>query len=191
MKFLCLTSFLLMVNLSVSGSGNDTIFWSTEQLGFKDFSMEVVNETFAKTITGNTTNTELEGYIFSGITFSLLQEGSTITCQVKAYMIPQESWLSNKNDTATLAHEQAHFDITEIFARKLRRDLSKIKSAGAAKRQMELNFVALQEEQRKFDKSHKSESGVNTTWKNKIESGLKELAEWSNPIVISGKQSTR
>jgi hypothetical protein len=181
----------VLISLRVSGSGNDTIFWSTEQLAFEDFSMEVLNEAYAKTITGSDTTTELEGYIFSGITFSLLQEGSTITCEVKAYMIPQESWLRNKIDTATLAHEQAHFDITEIFARKLRRDLSKIKSAGAAKRQMELNFVALQEEQRKFDKSHKSESGVNTTWKNKIESGLKELTDWSNPKVISGKQSAR
>jgi hypothetical protein len=190
MKFLCLISGFLLISIHTSGLGNDTIFWSSNRLQFDDFRIKTINDDFSGSLSMNK-NTVLEGYIFSGITFSLLQEESRFTCEVKAYMIPEESWLKNKNDSATLAHEQAHFDITEIYARRLRSDLSKVKSAAAARKMMDANFAALQAEQKKFDRSHKQESGVEDFWKNKIETGLRESDKWINPVVICGIPSAR
>lgn len=40
---------------------------------------------------------------------------------VHAYFLPKESWvLSEKMTEALLAHEQLHFDIAELFARKMK-----------------------------------------------------------------------
>lgn len=190
MKFLCLISGFVLISIHSSGLGNDTIFWSSNRLQFDDFRMKTINDDFSESLSMNK-NTVLEGYIFSGITFSLLQEGSRLTCEVKAYMIPEESWLKNKMDSATLAHEQAHFDITEIYARRLRSELSKVKSAAAARKLMDANFAALQAEQKKFDRSHKQESGVDDFWKNKIETSLRESDKWINPVVVTGLPSAR
>lgn len=64
----------------------------------------------------------------SGISYSysanLLHHEVILDYEVTAYFYPQESWyrpeLCNDN---TLAHEQLHFDISELFARKMRERL--------------------------------------------------------------------
>lgn len=50
----------------------------------------------------------------------LVDYSATIT----AHFYPEKSWFKpNKVDEVVLAHEQLHFDITELHARKLRRDI--------------------------------------------------------------------
>lgn len=61
----------------------------------------------------------------SAIEYSYDCFGDRIELNVKAVFIPEESWV--KPDAKTdyiLAHEQLHFDITEVYARKLRQKLS-------------------------------------------------------------------
>lgn len=41
---------------------------------------------------------------------------------VKAFFVPEKSFTITRNEKV-LAHEQVHFDITELFARKLRKEL--------------------------------------------------------------------
>jgi len=66
----------------------------------------------------------------SGISFSysLTQENSenyTYKTFVEANFYPEKSWVKIKDSTNyILSHEQLHFDITELYARKLRKRIS-------------------------------------------------------------------
>lgn len=44
------------------------------------------------------------------------------------YFYKDKSWLGNKKDPKHLAHEQLHFDIAELFARKMRKAFEELKN---------------------------------------------------------------
>lgn len=56
----------------------------------------------------------------SGITFSWSCDWRGFKAEAYAIFVPSGSWVKEPTNTL-LAHEQAHFDITEIHARKLRK----------------------------------------------------------------------
>ena len=65
----------------------------------------------------------------SMIHFSYESDGSRITrVNVSASFIPEKSWIK-KRLPEVLSHEQLHFDITEIFARKFYQEVIQVKSA--------------------------------------------------------------
>jgi len=66
----------------------------------------------------------------SGISYSysanLLHHEVFLDYEVNAYFYPNESWYRPELcDGNTLAHEQLHFDISELFARKMRNRLDR------------------------------------------------------------------
>ncbi|MFD3003307.1 DUF922 domain-containing protein [Pontibacter toksunensis] len=48
------------------------------------------------------------------------------TYQVNCVFLPTESWSKNKKSEKLLEHEQLHFDLTEVHARLLRRELQQL-----------------------------------------------------------------
>ncbi len=46
--------------------------------------------------------------------------------QVYCVFLPTESWSKNKVSAKLLHHEQLHFDLTEVFARRLRKELAQL-----------------------------------------------------------------
>ena len=92
-----------------------TIHWNeSDPLSWHDFKGHAKNWTGVSALTA------------SAIEYSYDCYKNKIDIDVTAIFIKEQSWV--KNDAATdyiLAHEQLHFDITEIHARKLRRELSK------------------------------------------------------------------
>ncbi|WP_237144406.1 DUF922 domain-containing protein [Pontibacter pamirensis] len=48
------------------------------------------------------------------------------TYEVNCVFLPTESWTKNKKSQQLLKHEQLHFDLTEVHARLLRRELQKL-----------------------------------------------------------------
>lgn len=62
----------------------------------------------------------------SAIEYAYECDGHDVHVKAKAIFIPEESWVQHDAKTEyILAHEQLHFDITEIYARKLRMQLKK------------------------------------------------------------------
>lgn len=60
----------------------------------------------------------------SAIEYSYDCDGGRLEITVRAIFIPGDSWVrADARNAYILAHEQLHFDITEIYARKLRREL--------------------------------------------------------------------
>jgi len=46
--------------------------------------------------------------------------------KIASVFLPNSSWATHKDDEAALQHEQLHFDIAELYARKLRQDIASL-----------------------------------------------------------------
>lgn len=82
----------------------------------------------------------------SGITFSFSVEESSergylsFDTTVEAHFYPEKSWyIKERANEHILAHEQLHFDLTELHVRKLRYQISKLKISSNIKK--ELNAI--------------------------------------------------
>ena len=88
------------------------IYWSDEhRLTWNDFKGQPQH-----------TDADFDALTASGIVdYKGCKEGK-ITYKVRAYFEPENSWVKDAAHTDYhLAHEQLHFDITELYARKLRK----------------------------------------------------------------------
>lgn len=177
-----LSGFLILTSFSADPPVK-FIIWSGERLSPDDFKRHAPDRDTEKKL-GASRKFMLEGFIYSGIRFSYEQSNGNLKFQVEAFMEPGQSWLRNPRDMGTLDHEQAHFDITEIYARKLRKALSNVNNAETARKIYQKNFKALQEEQQRFDKVHKGENGVDDHWKKEIEEQLEKYAAWAEPVLF-------
>jgi predicted secreted Zn-dependent protease len=100
-------------------------------------------------------------------------------------MDKSRSWIKSKTDSASLRHEQGHFDITEIYARKLRKDITHARSLFEAKT-IYWQIVAEEEhEQNEYDKDNAGiPEGINENWSARILTLLDEYKVYENPEVI-------
>ncbi len=95
----------------------ETIRWSEKRLSWKDFKGEPpVSDRVAATTA-------------SGISYQFSSSGTRKTFKVdfkiSTHFYPRKSWYKpTLSDDIVLSHEQLHFDISELFARKLRKELS-------------------------------------------------------------------
>lgn len=97
----------------------DTIPWSKQKLTWKDFRDKPQLGSKAAAITA------------SGISYSFtsLARGNAVEADfiVGAFFYPEKSWYrTHLGDAHILGHEQLHFDISELFARRMRKRLSEI-----------------------------------------------------------------
>jgi hypothetical protein len=74
---------------------------------------------------------------------------------VKVLFIPMDSWTTDKEDLALLAHEQLHFDIGELFRRKIEKRINGLRRQGE-KQKAVYRYVIRKElsEFRKFSKDY-------------------------------------
>lgn len=111
---------VLLILFTLGGTSSDTpdiIFWSENNpLTWKDFQGRAKYDYRNKDIAALTS---------SGILHYRGCKDGQIIYKIQAYFEKKESWY--KTDAHTdyhLAHEQLHFDVTELFARKLRKALA-------------------------------------------------------------------
>lgn len=125
----------------------------------------------------------------SGISFgfSVKEENSKpidFETQVIAHFYSERSWV-HKNEATDyiLAHEQLHFDITELHARKLKKQMGQLKISNNIKRQLNAAYARINKDmaimQNTYDKetNHSIDTLVQSAWKRKIDIAL---AEYNN-----------
>ena len=165
--------FCLFLLLAGSETLDETVSWNeTNKLTWADFKANPNLDSDAVALTA------------SGITFgySVKTSGERIvdfSTTVEAHFYPNKSWyLKKKSDAAILAHEQLHFDITELYARMFREQLTKLVVNQNVKTQMNAlhNTInkAVNETQRRYDKEteHSINVEMQKEWEETI---LKEL----------------
>ncbi len=107
---------------------------------------------------------------------------------IKANVQPNKSWVKLKAMTKDLLkHEQVHFDITELFARKLRHLVlnSKFPKTGVGNELKKMSFnntIAFKKYQSLYDSltNHSLIKAKQLEWEKKIVKELKELDAYSN-----------
>lgn len=119
------------------------------------------------------------------------KDGSFII-DVNTYFIRNKSWSKNKGSEALLGHEQVHFNIAELIARKIRKAYSE---HTATEVQKTGDFI--QETYNEYygpvwdsydDYDKETNHGINedeqAKWAKKIQQELDELKDYSSPRVV-------
>jgi hypothetical protein len=121
----------------------------------------------------------------SGISynFSTFYENNEqkVAYEVGAYFYPTRSWYKPQvcNDV-TLSHEQLHFDITELYARKMRKQLAETTFTENVKEEVRKIYKTTLRQLNDFQNSYDSETDysrnltVQERWMNEIETALKD-----------------
>ncbi|WP_416440684.1 DUF922 domain-containing protein [Leeuwenhoekiella sp. A16] len=125
----------------------------------------------------------------SGIShsYSLDKNGYLIKeeSEVKAYFYPTLSWYKPELATpSVLRHEQVHFDISELYARKLRMRVANFEFTSNSQKEIKDIYREIekgrQEMQQAFDKEtiHSVYGAAEDFWEKKIAELLKEYDNW-------------
>jgi hypothetical protein len=157
-----------------SGRDPQPIEWTSDRkLGWRDFTTKVP----ARTTT--------DSHSWVGFNTSWSCEGGEFAFRVKTMFDPLRSWVRpGSQDAALLRHEQTHFDLTELAARQLRKQLTEmIDPCG--------NFMALREvdriiadqndtwerEQKRYDREtdHGTDENRQKFWDRRTREQLDEL----------------
>lgn len=129
----------------------------------------------------------------SGISykFSVKEDRHKVTdfnVQVQAHFYPKRSWFHKKRASDhILAHEQLHFDITELYARKFRKEITHLKISKDIKRDLNSLYERIIKdmtvEQSTYDiqTNHSRDAKAQFAWNKKISDALKVYNDYKNP----------
>lgn len=178
--FLVCASLVLSFSFSTPPPSDDLIEWK-ENLSLKwtDFKGEPDESVNYKAMT----------YSRIGLEADFIDNAFVVT--VKTYFLRNKSWTKNKESNALLKHEQVHFDIAELIARKIRKEYSAYESIDLQETQKFLKdtyneyYGPVWDSYDQYDVE--TEHGVvaeeQTKWEKKIRKELKELEDYSSPNV--------
>lgn len=129
----------------------------------------------------------------SFIGFTSITYGDSIVLSIPCYFVKTESWSKNKMGKSLLSHEQLHFDVAEIIARKIRKECSTHIS-----KSLEETSNILQSYYDKYygeywdninnqydsETDHGIIESKQKEWEQKIAKELKSLEVYSSPRVV-------
>jgi len=111
----------------------------------------------------------------------------TLTTEVNTYFDKKMSWFKSKEiNDHILRHEQAHFDITEIHARKLREAFANYQVTKNFEKELTVIFNRVSSDREKMQKQFDTETDHSRNfdkearWQDFIANELKRLEKWSN-----------
>jgi hypothetical protein len=170
LKNILICLFLIFIG---SDSNEETLIWDAEsKLTWADFKATPDKDSDAVALTA------------SGITFgySVQTTGKRIvefSTVVESHFYPNKSWYKiERSDVHILGHEQLHFDITELYARKFRQQISELQVNQNVKKQLnklhqDIN-VELNTAQKKYDleTQHSMDAVKQRRWANYVEKEL-------------------
>jgi len=100
-------------------------------------------------------------------------ENDSVFCQIVTYLNKDSSWRKpglKKDDPYNINHEQVHFDITEIFARKIRKHLIEYP---VNEQDVKKVYFANAKECRRFQESYDKETRHSLDRKKQVEWNIK------------------
>lgn len=108
---------------------------------------------------------------------------------VFCYFKKNKSWRIKKKETDyLLKHEQYDFNLAEVYARKLRKqiiELNIINNTKELDKVCKKNFKELEKTQKTYDKdtNHSKITEEQAKWEKDIDKQLQELNDFSNPLI--------
>ena len=153
------------------------IYWGERQLKWSDFQGEIPNDSKFDALTHSIISLDFQG------------EGVILEFEIHTIFDPSKSWKRDGVDSYILKHEQGHFDITEYYARVLRKKLktTKYKSLDTVGDEVKAlfneSFNAANDLQLKYDKEteHSINRKKQKKWNKKIEKMLSSITAYRHP----------
>jgi hypothetical protein len=124
-----------------------------------------------------------------GLSIVSTRTNSSINYVVFPYFYKQRS-STNSSSAHILKHEQIHFDIAEVYARKIRRKLKELEHTAFDRKRYEREidriYSAYLKEQEDFDKEtgHSIVTEKQKIWEQKITSELSRLRSFKSKIFV-------
>jgi len=173
-RFLLLLAIPLFMFFAPSKSG-ETITWSAERkLVWDDFKGKPDN---------NNTNAALTS---SGIEFGYNYGDKGFSYQINCMFEKNKSWGRLKTDYI-LAHEQGHFDISEIHARKLNKALKAYRAnPSTLSKDVQAIYQEIMKEQTEMQSEydevtdHSRDKPQQAIWLKRINTQLEQLKDYAN-----------
>jgi len=172
---------ILILTLTASCFGGKEIKWSSKNcIDWVDFK-------------GRPQNSPAGAMSDVGVRYECKYKGDKVRFEIYSFFDKKESWAKKKEmNENSLLHEQFHFNITELYARKMRKELiesEEINSKNATSKFRKIYKKYMDQEdqvQRMYDEKtnysrNKEEQRV---WVDKIDSELKELDKYKEPVVV-------
>jgi hypothetical protein len=168
-------SIVIYSTLAFSQSDNDTIYWSASyKLKWEDFK-------------GNPDSTSQFGAIsYPGIKYSLSANEDSFNTKVICFFIKSKSWVRVYSSHG-LTHEQGHFDIAELFARKLRKAFAEYKfNYSTIGKDIDKLFLINKQERNKMDILYDKETDFSRNkqqqlqWNNKLKIQLEKFEKYAS-----------
>jgi hypothetical protein len=112
-----LVLIFFLSQLALFSQDKPDILWNSEnKLTWENFEKRVGQGSFYKAFT------------YSGIRYNIDAPVDSIIITLEAYFLPNESWVYLDSQTDRLLnHEQRHFDIAEVYRRRMREEMQKFK----------------------------------------------------------------
>jgi hypothetical protein len=115
LKYTHLLTLALSLSALNSSAQSQPIVYGSQALNWNHFSMR-------KSGSGNQ-----KAFTYSGINYSVKEANQRYVVQVQAYFDANQSWVvTSEAQPSLLIHEQKLFDLTELYARKMRADVAKL-----------------------------------------------------------------
>ncbi|MFC4219162.1 DUF922 domain-containing protein [Flagellimonas marina] len=116
----------------------------------------------------------------SGISYTysanLMHHEVELDYEVNAYFYPNESWYKPQVcDENTLSHEQLHFDIAELFARKMRERLDQTSFSDNVKAEIRKIYQEILQELQDYQEQY--------DWETNFSRNRKKQMEWNQKIA--------
>jgi hypothetical protein len=155
-------------------SCKDCITWSADRsLKWSDFKGQADASSSNKAVTN------------SGMSITMNCVNGEADVVIGCFFNPAKSWTKTKDSDRLLAHEQLHFDITELFARKLRKEISQLGTGCAERYKPSVELYdrfdsACNEFQAQYDKEtrHSILEEEQLRWEKLVAEELKSLEEF-------------
>lgn len=111
-------------------------------------------------------------------------EGEIPNFIILSYFIKNKSWTIT-NDSNVLVHEQLHFDISEVYTRKIRKKFIELQKLNVKNSDLYIKeYYRLREEEEKFQEKYDSEVLFNSNkqeeWKIKVSNLLEDLKDYTD-----------
>lgn len=181
-NFLLSCFYILFLSLTVQAQmPENKVNWRTEPLTWSDF---IGEPDLSRPFHANTS---------SGMSYAwsmkTMDNEIELVYKVEAFFFPEESWV--KGGTGSdhlLVHEQLHFDITELHARKLRKAMAEFDPMKTQNVKPTLQALYKRTEaerahmQQRFDAETKHSTNVKAQlkWQQFVEEELKKLEQYSS-----------
>lgn len=186
LMFVLCSSFYLIptahnLEANTKPTSDSSIIWQANILTWNDFQMTPPKDTHSVKAMTN-----------SGISVSMSSSGrknDTMRFVVNTIFGKNLSW-SVTSDSVVLLHEQKHFDITEIFARKLRKYLHEVvvtqKSIPTISSEIRKIITAQQSYQKRYDSetNHSINIEAQIAWNVKVEAELASLGSYQDSLIL-------